>query len=59
VLLQEDYDRLNNALTEMEFKNSISDTKDSTIIKTTKANDTEFEDLRNRTDESTNSTSLE
>lgn len=53
VLLQDGYDRVNNALTEMGYKNSISDTKDSTVIKTVKVNDTEIEDPGNMTDEST------
>jgi len=45
VLLQDDYGHLNNALTKMGYKNSISDTNDSTVIKTAKVNDTDSQEL--------------
>lgn len=45
VLLQDDYGHLNNALTKMGYKNSISDTNDSTVIMTAKVNDTDSQGL--------------
>ena len=54
MLLQEDHDKLNTALTEMASKNAISVTNDSTLIKTAKVNDSDTEELDPRTNDLTN-----
>jgi mannuronan 5-epimerase len=49
VPLQDEYDRLNNSLTEMINMNQISDTKNPFVIKTAKNNDTDIEHTSNST----------
>ncbi len=47
VLLQDEHDKINYALNDMASKNNISDTNDSTVIRTPKVNVTDNEDLNN------------